>query len=306
MVRRAPLIGRTGTAGGIAAALLAATICAAYPVATRAALQSTATPADLLLLRFAAGLVFLAPFAWIARREFTRSALLSGLPLAAFQGVGMAALVILGLQHAPAAHAAALGPGTTPLWVALLGALLFARRIDGRHAMACAVVLAGVVLLVATGGSHVSPVVLTGDAMFLGAAVLGSLYLLQLRASGLSPQAGATLVAAYTTILVVPWYLASGAGNLARMPWPELGWHVGWQGLLIGCVSLVATNHAVARLGSSRASAAFATTPAVAAVLGMAFLGETPSIAEGCGVAAISLGALLGTTRHARPAPVPA
>ena len=41
----------------------------------------------------------------------------------------MGALVICGLQFAPASHQAALGPGVVAAWVALLGFLVFAAAV---------------------------------------------------------------------------------------------------------------------------------------------------------------------------------
>jgi drug/metabolite transporter (DMT)-like permease len=77
----------------------------------------------------------------------------------------------------------------------------------------------------------------------------------------------------------------------------ELLWQVLWQGALIGCIALVALNHAIARLGPERSSALVALVPALSAVLGILFLGEVPSIAEMTAILAISAGVTIGASR---------
>ena len=77
----------------------------------------------------------------------------------------------------------------------------------------------------------------------------------------------------------------------------ELLWQVLWQGVLIGCIALVALNHAIARLGPERSSALVALVPALSAVLGLLFLGEIPSSAEIAAILAISAGVSIGASR---------
>jgi len=69
-----------------------------------------------------------------------------------------------------------------------------------------------------------------------------------------------------------------------------------WQGILIGCVALVALNHAIARLGPERASALVALVPALGAVLGILFLGEIPSRIEIAAILSISAGVSIGAS----------
>src|SRR5438045_5424476 len=63
-----------------------------------------------------------------------------------------------------------------------------------------------------------------------------------------------------------------------------------WQGVLIGCVALIAFNHAITRLGAERSSAMIALVPVLSAVLAFIFLGEVPSTGEIGAILAISAG----------------
>jgi drug/metabolite transporter (DMT)-like permease len=282
---------------GYAAAIVVVLVWAAYPVATRAGVLGSFAPEDLMLLRFGVGALLFLPWVVLHLRAIRRDAWLRGIPLALFQGAGMAALVIFGLQYAPANHAAALGPGVAPAWVVLLGFLLFSKRPSARMTVGAALCAAGVITLAASGASSADPSVLMGDAMFVAASGLGALYVLQLRSWGISAIQAAAIVTLYSAMVVVPWHLWSASAALLQLRPLELLWQVLWQGVLIGCLALVALNHAIARLGPERSSALVALVPALSAVLGILFLGEVPSLAEIAAIVAISAGVTVGASR---------
>jgi drug/metabolite transporter (DMT)-like permease len=289
---------------GYCAAAVAVLIWASYPVATRAGVLGSFAPQELVTLRFGVGALLFVPYLVMHFRAIGRGAWLKGVPLTLFQGAGMGALVICGLEFAPATHAAALGPGASPVWVALLGYLVFARRPSARMIAGAALCAAGVLALACSSVSEKSAAVLAGDAMFLAASALGALYVLQLRNWGVGALQAAAIVSVYSAMVVVPWHLWSAPEPLWRLPPLELLWQTLWQGVLIGCVSLVALNHAIARLGAERASSLIALVPALGATLALVFLGEVPSPAECAAILAISAGVSIGASaRYAgRPA----
>jgi len=279
------------------AAAVAVLVWASYPVATRAGVTGSFAPADLMLLRFGVGALLFLPYLALHFRSIQRDTWRQCVPLTLFQGAGMAALVICGLQFAPASHAAALGPGIAPAWVALLGFVVFSRRPSARMVIGASLCAAGVITLIARSASAAGTSVLEGDAMFVAASALGALYVLQLRNWGIGAIMGAAIVTLYSALIAVAWHLGSGLGALWRAAPLELLWQVLWQGVLIGCVALVALNHAIARLGPERASALVALVPALGAVLGFLFLHEIPSSAEIAGIFAISAGVSVGASR---------
>jgi drug/metabolite transporter (DMT)-like permease len=282
---------------GYLAAAVAVLIAASYPVATRAGVTASFTPQELVTLRFGVGALLFLPYLALHFRTIGRATWLQGVPLTLFQGAGMGALVICGLQLAPASHAAALGPGANPAWVALLGFLVFARRPPARIVLGAVLCAAGVAVLALWSASGHNASVLVGDAMFLGASALGALYVLQLRRWGVGAIQGAAIVSLYSAIAVVPWYLWSAPEPLWRVAPLELLWQTLWQGLLIGCVALVALNHAIAKLGAERSSALSALVPVVSATLALIFLREVPSTTEVGAFLAISAGVSIGASR---------
>jgi drug/metabolite transporter (DMT)-like permease len=283
---------------GYVAAAIAVLISASYPVATRAGVTGTFSPQELVTLRYGVGALLFVPFLLLHLRTIGRAAWLQGLPLTLFQGAGMGALVICGLQLAPANHAAALGPGVNPAWVVLLGFVVFAKRPSSRMIVGAALCVAGVTALAWWNTAERNMAVLAGDAMFLTASALGALYVLQLRSWGVSAVQGAAIVSLYSALIVVPWYLwTSPAPMWHAASATELLWQVLWQGVLIGCVAFVALNQAIARLGAERSSSLVALVPVLAAVLGFIFLGEVPSATEIAAFVAISAGVSIGASR---------
>jgi drug/metabolite transporter (DMT)-like permease len=290
---------------GYLAAGIAVVIAASYPVATRAGVTGSFAPQELVTLRFGVGALLFLPYLLLHFRAIGRAAWLRGVPLTLFQGAGMGALVICGLELAPANHAAALGPGVNPAWVALLGFVVFAKRPAPRIIVGAALCAIGVLALAWWGTSERNTAVLAGDAMFLAASALGALYVLQLRSWGVNAIQGAAIVSLYSAFVVVPWYMWSTPEPMWRVAPLELAWQVLWQGVLIGCVALIALNQAIARLGAERSSALVAVVPVLAAGLAFVFLGEVPSAAEIAAFVAISAGVSIGAaTGKLVPRPV--
>jgi len=111
----------------------------------------------------------------------------------------------------------------------------------------------------------------------------------------------AAIVTMYSGLIVVPWHLWSSPEPLWRAPPLELLWQTLWQGVLIGCVSLIALNHAITRLGAERSSAMVALVPVLSAVLALLFLGEVPSTAEVLAILVISAGVSIGASLTRQP-----
>lgn len=283
---------------GYLAAAVAVLIWASYPVATRAAVTGAFSPEELVTLRFGVGALLFLPYLLWHCRAISRAAWLRGVPLTLFQGAGMGALVICGLQFAPANHQAALGPGISPAWVAILGLAVFSRRPSPRAMAGAALCALGVLALAGWSALRQDPTVLLGDAMFLCASALGALYVLQLRTWGVGAIQAAAIVSVYSALVVVPWHLWSAHESLSRFAPLELLWQTLWQGVLIGCVSLVALNLAIQRLGAERSSALVALVPVLSAMLALVFLGEVPSGAETFAILAISAGVSLSASRR--------
>lgn len=287
---------------GYATATLSVLIFASYPVATRAVVTGAFKPDDLVLLRFGIAALLFLPYMAFRFRRMPGTMWRIGATLSIYQGAGMAALVVCGLQFAPASHAAALGPGVAPAWAAWFGYLAFSRRQPPRHIAGVVLIALGAMALVRVGTLGMSPDFLLGDVMFLGASALGALYFLRLRESGIGVLAGAAVVSFYSIAAIILWYLMTRSVPFVGIRTSELLWQVMWQGVLIGFIALIALNHAISNLGGERTCALMALVPVTSMGLGSIFLAEIPTGGEWIGSAAISLGVAIASVQAGSPA----
>ncbi len=288
-----------GPLQGILCAALVMLIWAGYPVVTRMSVAQTLSPEDLFALRFGiSALVFLPYLAWRAG-ALPGDAWLKGIGLALCQGT-LAALVIAGLELAPARHASALVQGVLPAWVLIAGAVFLGRRFQRSGARGVALIAAGVAMFVAGSGAAFDREMLRGDLMFLLASLLACGYFLQTRRFRLPPAAAAAFVAVYSAVGFLPWYVLSAEAPFARVPAAELMVQVLYQGVLVGCVSFVALNRAIIALGSTRTSAFISAVPVLTALIAIPVLGEHPPLADCAALALITVG--VGFAAHASQA----
>jgi drug/metabolite transporter (DMT)-like permease len=287
---------------GVLWAALTVLIWAAYPAVTRLSVTQTLGPDDLFALRFGvSALLFLPYLAWRAA-TLPGGAWVKGIGLAACQGT-LAGLVIVGLELAPARHASALVQGVIPAWLLVAGALFLGHRFGRRGAWTVALIGAGVAaLLVGSSGQ-----MLRGDVLFLLASLLACGYILQARHYRLSAATTAAFVAVYSAIAFLPWYFLSGAHSFAQASAGELVLQTVYQGVLIGSVSFIALNRAIAGIGALRTSAFISAVPVLTAIIAVPVLGEYPSFVDCAALALITLGVVLASRaprrEDASPAP---
>ena len=241
---------RRGVNGYLAAAV-AVLICASYPVATRAGVTGAFAPQELVTLRFGVGALLFLPYLLLHWRHIASRSL----------AAGRAADPVSGRGHGragdlrPAARARPTTPprwvrASSPAWVALLGFLVFAKRPSRARDDRRGAVRGGVLVLAWWSASERTPAVLAGDAMFLAASALGALYVLQLRKLGHRRHPGRRdRVAVFRAASWCRGTCGRRRGPLRRIAPVELLWQVLWQGVLIGCVALIALNHAISPAG---------------------------------------------------------
>lgn len=290
---------------GVLWAALTVVIWAAYPAVTRLGVTRTLAPEDLFALRFGiSALLFLPYLAWRAA-ALQRDAWVKGIGLALCQGT-LAGLVIAGLEWAPASHASALIQGVIPAWLLIAGAVFLGRRFRRRSAWGVALIAAGVTALVASSSAAFDGQILRGDVFFLLASLLACGYILQTRHFRLPPMAAAAFVAVYSTIGFLPWYVLSSGNPFAHAPASELILQTLYQGVLIGFVSFIALNRAIAALGCTKTSAFISAVPVLTAIIAIPVLGEQPPLVDCAALVLITLGVGLASRASQKEAPSPA
>jgi drug/metabolite transporter (DMT)-like permease len=295
---------KTDFAVGAAAALSAALIWGSWIVITRFGVTTSLTPFDEAFLRFGIPAVLLLPVLGREGLALRRIGIARTVLMVLGAGLPFFLVSTAGMQFAPAAHAGALLPGTMPLFVALLAALVERERFGGPRLAGFGLIVAGVLaiggyhLLLGGGGQW------RGHLLFLSGAFLWAIYTLAFRRARIGAWHGAALINFYSILAFLPVYAWHGS-RLPQTSWPELALQGVSQGLLSGIVALLAYGIAVRRLGGPRAAVFISLTPVIAALIAIPALGEWPDAVTMLGIAAVSLGVALasGAIRRFRHAP---
>ncbi len=293
----APVPGRRGMLFAFGAVL----IWSFWPAWTRDGVTGHLSVDDIVFLRFGVGGLLFLPFLVAQAKSLGPRAWVIGLGLAICQGAPFVLLVATGLRFAPANHAAALTTGLSPLFAAVLGAALFGEHVTKQRAAGLGLILLGAgALAFASSG----PAAL-GDALFVAAAAIVSIYLVYVSRSGLSGFEAAAMVSVLSMIAYLPVYLLFGDRRIASAPWTEVVQQGLYQGVLMAFLSFLLLNAGIARLGASRASAMIALVPALTLLLAIPLLGEWPTQVEALSVILVSLGVYLASQwragAHAHP-----
>lgn len=290
-------------AAGIATACAAVLIWASFLIITRFAVQGSFTVAELLLLRLVPAAVLLAPVMW---RD---GVLPRGLPwprvlmIIVGAGIGFPAILMAGLQFAPASDAGALAPGMLPFWTALVAAAMLGEVPGPRRSIGLGLILLGamtvglwqVVVDAASGAWR-------GHLCFLTAAALWAVYTVVFRQSGLTPMHALAIGLFWSAVVGLPVLLwigvpFEGAGPQAIVVMGLL------QGLLMGVLSLLFYGYAVQVLGAAETGAFGALVPMLALTGGAVFLGEEVSALKVAGVVLVAVGVFMASGILTRIAP---
>lgn len=300
-VRRPPTpaaAGRLDILVGAGAALLTVAIWSLWLVGTRAAMGERLPLPILGLCRYGIPALVLAPL-WWRHGMFPRGV---PLPVLAFMVAGAGApfllLIATAAKTTPVSHLGVLLPGAMPLFVALLSRLFDGERFTGIRIAGFALVIAGVV---AIGGFPVG-VGGVGESFIVAGALSWAAYTIAYRRSGLPPFVAAGIIGAWSTLLLMPFALMTGAETLAAIPARLIMTQAVLQGGMSGVIALASYGLAVSRLGASRAAAMTALVPAAALLFAIPLLGETPQLPALVGSGLVGLGVIFasGAVRRLR------
>ena len=285
-------------------AALTVIVWSAWPAFTRLAVTVSVTPADIVLLRFGIGGLILLPVLLRLAGSMPRHAWLEGLWFALLQGAPLAMLTAQGLALAPAGHLT-LSTGLMPLFTSLLCFYFLGEAISRLRKYGLALITLGAL---AIGGVSVASIHLDywkGDILFVCAGMLGSVYLLRMRRSGLSAMQGAALLSVYSLLIYLPFFVLFfwESSKLTQIPVSDLLFQGFYQGVLMGALTIFSLGRSTMLLGAPAAAMSLALLPVASFLLAFFILGEVPTIFEILGAIAISLGAFLAALSARAPRP---
>jgi drug/metabolite transporter (DMT)-like permease len=151
------------------------------------------------------------------------------------------------------------------------------------------------VLLANSWGGRFEARMLVGDLLFLASSSLAGVYLTYMQKNDVPTLHGASLVAVYSALVVVPWFLlAPVESRFAAAPWFEIAWQALFQGVGAGALFIVMLNYVVLRIGGQRFAILGASVPVLALLFGRWIAGDGISLVECIAIALLSAGVLYG------------
>ncbi|WP_027213584.1 DMT family transporter [Burkholderia sp. WSM2232] len=263
------------------------------------------------LLRFVIAMAVLWPLLRVAKlRRVKRDEWLNLFLQALFGTFGFTLLMLNGVQRTSAVAAGVI-TSTIPAVVALLSWLILKERPDRRALASIALAIAGVVVINlahagAGGAGGVGTTSLAGNLMVLGAVCCESLYIILSRR--LTQTLAPIDICAYTHLFGLLLMLPLSAGALIHFDYravPASIWSlVLWYGLSASIFSFWLWMKGIRHVPGSLAGVFSAVLPVAAAIYGIAFLGERPTLAHGIALACVVAGIGLASVRVKRVPPV--
>jgi len=171
---------------------------------------------DIIALRFGKRAVLLTPTLLFGGSRLPLRAWLHGIPPAILWGGPFIFFVGTGLQLTSATLASAIAPALMPVFVGLIGWLIFDEMPRGWQISGYLLIAAGLVVLILGYASSKDRSSLMGVLALVVAAAMWAAYTLRLRGSGLSPLQATALIRFWSAISYVPIYVASGLSSLPR------------------------------------------------------------------------------------------
>lgn len=194
----------------------------------------------------------------------------------------------------PAADAGPLLSGCTPLATSLISFLYLGERQAYGRLIGVSCIAGGALALVASGVVPHSEM-WVGQLLLVMSAFGWAIYTLAFPRTGMSAMAMSGLVSIWSTVVLLPLGLPGILAMAQDGSWNELAQLTLVQGIGSGLVAFAAFGVAIDRLGTARAAAFPGLVPAVAALLGIVFLGEQPHAVTWIGILAAGVGVVMAS-----------
>lgn len=260
------------------------------------------------LLRFVIAMAVLWPLLRLAKmRRVKRDEWFNLFLQALFGTFGFTLLMLNGVQRTSAVAAGVI-TSTIPAVVALLSWLILKERPNGRALASIALAIVGVVVinLAHADSNAADESSLTGNLLILGAVCCESLYIILSRR--LTQTLAPIDICAYTHLFGLVLMLPLGAGALLDFDYravPVSVWTlVLWYGLSASIFSFWLWMKGIRHVPGSLAGVFSAVLPVAAAIYGIVFLGERPTLAHGFALACVVTGIGLASLKVKRRPPV--
>jgi drug/metabolite transporter (DMT)-like permease len=268
---------------------------------SRYGVQHGLSPWDLVALRFGISGAILLPF--FIRKGAADCAGIGwgrGIVLAITSGALITTLMSFGTWLAPAAHGAALGPGTVTV-VGVVYAAMLAGRLPPRLTLAgLAFAMAGLATIAIAGTATGSRSVMLGDLCYFATGLLWGFYPVLLHRWRVPPMIGAT-ICAVLSLAYLPIYFLFLEPRLLSAPAGIVLAQAFYQGIMNSILGLWLWGHGVKVLGASGTQFFPPMIPVIGTLAAIPILGEWPGPLQVAGIGSIVVGLALAARGNRPP-----
>ncbi|KAF0231233.1 MAG: hypothetical protein FD175_1102 [Beijerinckiaceae bacterium] len=259
------------------------------------------TPNDMTALRFAvSGSILLPLFLRAGIRDCAGIGWGRALVLTTMSGLPMTLLMMQGLAWSPAAHGAAIGPGTVTVIGAIGGFFLFGIKPPRMVVLGIVVVVAGLALIGLAASTSGARNIILGDLCFLAVGLIWGGFPLLQQLWKVDPLKATAVLSVLSAAMFMPYYLSTDLRHLADIPWQTIAFHAINLGVLNAIVGLWLWGWAVAKIGAVVSGRFPPLIPVIGALSAIPLLGEWPGAMQWAGIGLIVGGLLITTLNRAR------
>ncbi|MBN9062372.1 MAG: hypothetical protein BGP06_05910 [Rhizobiales bacterium 65-9] len=276
----------------LAATAIVVSIWGLQFVMIRLAVTTSLTATDVTLLRYIFALPVMIPILW--RYGWRNGAGLGwrkAIILTLCGGAPMLMLSNIGLQFAPASHAACLQPGTVAVLSTLFLMMTSATRGTWLIPAGLAISVLGLAIVTLGGANAGAAASLTplGDALFMASGLLWTIYTVLLVRWKASPLV-MTAVSAVASIPLMPLFGLFLPMNILSAPVADLLLHGLFQGVVNYAIAFLLWAYAARVLGAVQMGYVAPLIPVFGVLFAIPILGEWPAHIQWLGIAAAVCG----------------
>ncbi|MFL5002301.1 MAG: DMT family transporter [Xanthobacteraceae bacterium] len=274
--------------GALCGATAAACWAAGF-VAARHAVLVGLTPPDVAFHRFVWAGLFLLPT--VGRlRDLGGVGWGRGLIMLLLAGPTQVMASATGFTMAPLGHGAVIQPATSALGSVLLAALILHEGLSFARALGTGIIVIGLCAFGADALGTIGRQGLVGDLVFMSAGFAWAVFGTLLRRWRIEGMRAATTVGALSLLVYAPVHaLLFGFDRMAAVGLWENAVQILCQGAA-GAVAIFLFTRAVTLLGAGRAGVFAALVPGFALAIGLATIGEAPTLMQLAGFAVVMVG----------------
>lgn len=277
---------------GLCSAVAVVLIWSSFIVFSRAGVTTEMTAYDVTALRFIVSGALVLPFfrAWWPVHLPLKAQIIMTL---CGPGALYSTLMMFGLSETSAAYGGVFANGSIPIFTLLLVFVFTGSKPRAKDILATAVIVLGATLLSLRGLHSGDGNPALGIVFFLSASAVMSIYTFGVSRWGLQPTQALALINLPNAVVFLPvWFLLLPSG-LSQVDFSTALFHALFQGLGPGFLAVITFALAARHLGPTPTAGFSAAVPAVAALLAIPILAESPGPLEWAGIVTVSAGLAL-------------